>query len=107
MANDGRVTVGKEASIGNVRVDGGNGNGGSGRIYWRHPRQYFTMPPHSIWNPCGIHEMTWIPYGFHMEYVSSLNHIFTNMDSTWIPHGFHGLIPYGFHMYSTWNRFHH
>jgi hypothetical protein len=32
--------------------------------------QYFTMPPHSTWNPCGTDL-------FHVE----------SMDSTWIPHG--------------------
>jgi hypothetical protein len=33
-------------------------------------RQYFTVPPHSIWNPYGtilFHIFLWIPYGFHME----------------------------------------
>ena len=36
--------------------------------------QYFTMPPHSTWNPCGTDlfhvesmESTWNPHGIHME----------------------------------------
>jgi hypothetical protein len=29
--------------------------------------QYFTMPPHSMWNPCGMD----IFHGIHMEYVLS------------------------------------
>ena len=52
----------------------------------------------SMWN--GF--IPWNPHGIHMEYVSSPNDIFINMDSIWIPHGVHvhstWTIPYGFHM---------
>jgi hypothetical protein len=58
--------------------------------------QYFTMPPHSIWNPYGMD----IFHGIHMESMWNMfyhiNQAFTTMDSIWIP--------YTFHMeYSIWN----
>src|SRR5271154_3925168 len=53
--------------------------------------QYFTLPPHSIWNPCGMDI-------FHgICFSSYISQIFTDMDSTWIPYG---LIPHGVHMES-------
>ena len=73
--------------------------------------QYFTTPPHSIWNPYGMD----IFHGFHMDSIwnmfQDINQVITTMDSTWIPHGFHahsiwipyGLIPPGIHMESTPN----
>ena len=61
--------------------------------------QYFTAPPHSIWNM----------FGPNMECIHS-------MDSIWIPHGMglifyttitHSTLPakiYEFNVYTTWNR---
>ena len=72
--------------------------------------QYFTMPPHSTWNPCGTDL-------FHVESMEStwnmfhhINHVLTDMDSIWNPYGIHmestwnphGLIPHGIHLKSMW-----
>jgi hypothetical protein len=60
--------------------------------------QYFTVPPHSIWNPYGIHGI----HGIHMESI-------WNMFVPWNPHGFHGF--HEFHMdsmdstWTQWNLF--
>ena len=51
--------------------------------------QYFTMPPHSMWNPHGIKILN----EFHVESIwnmfQPIIEVFSTMDSTWIPHGFH------------------
>jgi hypothetical protein len=50
----------------------------------------FTVPPHSTWNPYGIHQILRIPYGFHpfhMEYFWVKFKPFCGFRSTWIPHG--------------------
>src|SRR5882762_7405277 len=52
--------------------------------------EVFTVPPHSTWNPYGIHVSIWIPYGFHpfhMEYVWVMFQPFQDVRSAWNPHG--------------------
>ena len=71
---------------------------------WEVPapkKQYFTMPPYSTWNPCGMDL-------FHVESMEStwnmfhhINHVLTDMDSIWNPHGIHMKsmwIPRGMHL---------
>jgi hypothetical protein len=71
--------------------------------------QYFTMPPHSIWNPYGIHmkwiysmESIWNPCGmdiFHGIHMESMWNMFGPfMEYVKLSHGMHV-----FHMYSIWN----
>ena len=55
-------------------------------IHTRGFYQYFTMPPYSTWNPCGMDL-------FHVESKESkestwnmfhhINHVFTDVDSMW------------------------
>ena len=70
--------------------------------------EVFTVPPHSRWNPCGIHVIPDGFHPFHMEYVLAdipailaipfhLESIWNDMDSMWIP-SFHMEFPSGFHM---------
>jgi hypothetical protein len=57
VGNDGRVTVGKEGSIRNVRVGGGGvgaGNRGSGRIDSRHP----LIRNRAAYHPCRSRTVT-------------------------------------------------
>jgi hypothetical protein len=81
--------------------------------------QYFTLPPHSMWNPCGMkifHGIymdskwnmfipyvisTWIPYGFQVDSM-----FIPWNDSIWNPCPFYVesmAIPCGIHGHSMWN----
>ena len=85
------------------------------RLFWQMTHQHlevFTLPPHSIWNPCGIHVIPDEFHSFHMKYVLGetppILVIFFHAYSTWngqIPPGIHGIhmdYPHGFQMeYST------
>ena len=82
--------------------------------------EVFTLPPHSTWNPCGIHIIPGGFHPFHMEYVLGeipailvipfhLESILFHVDSMHIPWNDHlesiwnydidfTTIPLGFHM---------
>ena len=74
-----------------------------------HPCPFLTLPPHSMWIPCGIHV---IPHGFHpfhMEYVLAEESLIWvipfHVYSIWngqIPLGIHHSI-WNFHMEFRWN----
>jgi hypothetical protein len=90
--------------------------------------EVFTLPPHSTWNPCGIHVIPDGFHPFHMEYVLGeippklvfLFHAYS-IWNRWNPPGIHGIhmeypheihmeystsipwIPHGFHM-EWWNN---
>ena len=67
--------------------------------------QYFTVPPHSIWNPYGMD----IFHGFHMDSIWNMfyhiNQAFTTMESIWNPCGIHVENPCEICMESIWNPY--
>ena len=63
--------------------------------------QIFDLGPKSNTLPCPH-----ISHEIHMEYVSPLNHVLTEMDSTWYLCSFHMESTWslcGFHIDSMWN----
>ena len=105
--------VGREKREGKTKTNQSLGSYCCGWVTIVEPasrRQYFTMPPHSMWNPHGIKILN----GFHVESIwnmfQPIIEVFSTMDSTWNLSPFHmesisiphGIIPHGFHMDSAW-----